>query len=177
MSKHWYTVQAISNKEKAAAASIKERIERSPLKDMFGEVLVPEEQVTELKNGKSVTSYRKFYPGYVLVEMEMNDETRYLVRGSANVIDFLGSKNKPMPLSKKEMDKILGQMEESKKEPVQKQTFEIGEIVRIDSGPFKDFEGMVESVNYNTAKVKVSISVFGRPTPTDFEFKLVQKKE
>lgn len=177
MSKQWFIVQAVSGKEKSAANSILERIGRSPLADNFGKVLVPEEQVTELKNGEKKVTNRKFFPGYVLVEMDFSNETCYLVRGSANVLDFLGPKNKPTPLSTREIEKILKQIEESEKAPVQKQTFEIGEIVRIDDGPFKDFEGVVESVNYNQAKVKVSISVFGRSTPTDFDFALVKQKE
>ncbi len=176
--KQWYIVQAQTNMEKKVQSLINEKIARSNFIDMFGDILVPEEQVSALKNGKNTLTTRKFYPGYVFVNMEFTDDTWHLIKSTPSVIGFIGgTKTKPSPLSQKEMDKILQKVETSKEKPVPKQTFEIGELVRITNGPFKDFEGMVEYVNYNHEKVKISISVFGRATPTDFDFTQVIKKE
>lgn len=178
MSKRWYIVQAQTNMEKKAQSLLQEKIENSPLKDKFGQLVVPEEQVTALKNGKSTVSTRKFYPGYVFVEMDFDDETWHLIKTTRYVIGFIGgTKTKPSPISQREMDQILGKMEASKEAPVPKQTFDVGGIVLVVDGPFKDFEGTIESVNYNQGKLKVSILIFGRPTLTDFEFSQVAKKE
>ena len=176
MSKRWYILQAQTNMEKKAQSLLQDKIDRSELKDKFGQILVPEEQVAALKNGKKVITAKKFYPGYVFIEMDYTDETWHLVKTTTYIIGFVGG-IKPSPMSQKDMDKILAQMDASKDAPVPKQTFEIGSIVLISDGPFKDFEGEVESVNYNNGKIKVSISVFGRPTPTDFDFTQVTKRE
>ncbi|MHB1125258.1 MAG: transcription termination/antitermination protein NusG [Ramlibacter sp.] len=172
----WYVVHAYSGMEKAVERNIRERINRAGMQDMFGEILVPTEEVVEIKNGQKRTSERRFYPGYVLVQMVMNDDTWHLVKHTNKVTGFVGgAKNRPAPISEEEVAKILGQMEEGTEKPRHKVEFVVGEYVRVKDGPFTDFNGTVEEVNYEKNKVRVSVTIFGRATPVELEFSQVEK--
>ncbi|MBC5785503.1 transcription termination/antitermination protein NusG [Ramlibacter sp. USB13] len=172
----WYVVHAYSGMEKAVERNIKERINRAGMQHMFGEILVPTEEVVEIKNGQKRTSERRFYPGYVLVQMVMNDDTWHLVKHTNKVTGFVGgAKNRPAPISDDEVAKIMGQMEEGVEKPRHKVEFTVGEYVRVKDGPFTDFNGTVEEVNYEKSKVRVSVTIFGRATPVELEFSQVEK--
>ena len=172
----WYVVHAYSGMEKAVERNIRERINRAGVQDMFGDILVPTEEVVEIKNGQKRTSERRFYPGYVLVQMVMNDETWHLVKHTNKVTGFVGgAKNRPAPISDDEVAKIMGQMEEGVEKPRHKVEFTVGEYVRVKDGPFTDFNGTVEEVNYEKSKVRVSVTIFGRATPVELEFSQVEK--
>jgi len=172
----WYVVHAYSGMEKAVERNIKERINRAGMQHMFGDILVPTEEVVEIKNGQKRTSERRFYPGYVLVQMVMNDDTWHLVKHTNKVTGFVGgAKNRPAPISDEEVAKIMGQMEEGVEKPRHKVEFTVGEYVRVKDGPFTDFNGTVEEVNYEKSKVRVSVTIFGRATPVELEFSQVEK--
>jgi transcriptional antiterminator NusG len=172
----WYVVHAYSGMEKAVERNIKERINRAGMQHMFGDILVPTEEVVEIKNGQKRTSERRFYPGYVLVQMVMNDESWHLVKHTNKVTGFVGgAKNRPAPISDDEVAKIMGQMEEGVEKPRHKVEFTVGEYVRVKDGPFTDFNGTVEEVNYEKSKVRVSVTIFGRATPVELEFSQVEK--
>lgn len=172
----WYVVHAYSGMEKAVERNIRERINRAGMQDVFGEILVPTEEVVEIKNGQKRTSERRFYPGYVLVQMVMNDDTWHLVKHTSKVTGFVGgAKNRPAPISEDEVAKILGQMEQGTEKPRHKVEFTVGEYVRVKEGPFTDFNGSVEEVNYDKSKVRVSVTIFGRATPVELDFAQVEK--
>ena len=172
----WYVVHAYSGMEKAVERNLRERIDRSELQDKFGRILVPMEEVVELKKGKKSVTERRFFPGYVLVEMEMGDDTWHLVKHTSKVTGFVGgAKNRPAPISDDEVAKIMGQMEEGVEKPRHKVEFTVGEYVRVKDGPFTDFNGTVEEVNYEKSKVRVSVTIFGRATPVELEFSQVEK--
>lgn len=176
MSKRWYVVHAYSGFEKSVQRTLIERVARSGMQDLFGRIMVPVEEVVELKGGQKSISERKFFPGYVLVEMEMNDETWHLVKSTPKVTGFVGgTATKPTPISEKEVDKIMQQMQEGVEKPRPKVLFEIGEVVRVKEGPFTDFHGSVEDVNYEKNKLRVSVTIFGRATPVELEFGQVEK--
>ena len=176
MSKRWYVVHAYSGFEKSVQRALGERIQRSNVQDLFGQILVPVEEVVELKAGQKSISERKFFPGYVLVEMEMNDETWHLVKSTAKVTGFVGgTANKPTPISEKEVEKIMQQMQDGVEKPRPKVLFEPGEVVRVKEGPFTDFHGSVEHVNYEKSRLRVSVTIFGRATPVELEFGQVEK--
>lgn len=174
--KRWYVVHAYSGMEKSVQRSLMERVARAGMEDQFGQILVPTEEVVEVKNGhKSVTELR-FFPGYVLVEMEMTDETWHLVKNTNKVNGFIGGKsNKPTPIPPHEVDKIMQQMQDGIEKPRPKVLYEVGEMVRIKDGPFTDFNGNIEDVNYEKSKVHVSVTIFGRATPVELEFGQVEK--
>jgi transcriptional antiterminator NusG len=173
----WYAVQAFSGFEKSVLKALEERVVRSGLQDQFGQILVPIEEVIEMKNGQKAISERKLYPGYVLVQMNMTDDTWHLVKSTPRVTAFIGgSAQKPTPIKDKEVDIILQRIDDSKSNPTQKLTFEKGESVRIIDGPFKDFSGNVEEVNYEKSKLRVSVVIFGRSTPVELEFGQVEKE-
>jgi len=174
--KRWYVVHAYSGMEKAVERNLRERIDRSELQSKFGRILVPMEEVVELKNGKKSVSERRFFPGYVLVEMEMDDLTWHLVKHTSKVTGFVGgAKNRPSPISEAEVMKIVTQMQEGVEKPRPKVQWEVGETVRIKEGPFTDFNGAVEDVNYDKSKVRVSVTIFGRATPVELDFAQVEK--
>ena len=176
MSKRWYVVHAYSGFEKSVQRALVERIQRHGMQDLFGRVLVPVEEVVELKQGQKSITERKFFPGYVLVEMEMNDESWHLVKSTPKVTGFVGgTANKPTPISEKEVEKIMQQMLDGVEKPRPKVLFEPGEIVRVKEGPFTDFNGTVEEVNYEKSKVRVSVTIFGRATPVELEFAQIEK--
>jgi transcriptional antiterminator NusG len=176
MDKKWYVVHAYSGFEKSVQRALKERINRAGMQDKFGQILVPVEEVIEMKAGQKNLSERKFFPGYVLVEMEMTDETWHLVKNTAKVTGFIGgSAMKPTPISDKEVQNILHQIQEGVEKPKPKVLFEPGEAVRVKEGPFTDFHGNVEDVNYDKSKIRVSVSIFGRPTPVELDFSQVEK--
>ena len=166
MAKRWYVVHVYSGFEKSVRRALIERVTRAGMDNFFGQILVPVEEVVEMKGGQKNVSERKFFPGYVLVEMEMNDESWYLVKSTSKVTGFVGgSANKPMPIPQKDVDKILLQMQEGVEKPRPKVLFENGEVVRIREGAFTDFHGTVEQVNYEKSKLRVSVTIFGRATP------------
>ena len=172
----WYVVHAYSGMEKAVERNILERINRSGMQDKFGRILVPMEEVVEVKNGQKKTTERKFFPGYVLVEMVMDDDTWHLVKHTNKVTGFVGgSKNRPSPISEAEVSKIVNQMQQGTEKPRHKVEFMVGEFVRIKDGPFTDFTGSVEDVNYDKSKVRVSVTIFGRSTPVELEFSQIEK--
>ena len=172
----WYVVHAYSGMEKAVERNILERINRSGMQDKFGRILVPMEEVVEVKNGQKKTTERKFFPGYVLVEMVMDDDTWHLVKHTNKVTGFVGgSKNRPAPISEAEVSKIVNQMQQGTEKPRHKVEFMVGEFVRIKDGPFTDFNGSVEDVNYDKSKVRVSVTIFGRSTPVELEFSQIEK--
>ncbi len=176
MAKRWYVIHAYSGFEKSVQRALVERIGRLEMQDAFGQILVPVEEVVELKSGQKSISERKFFPGYVLIEMEMNDETWHLVKSTPKVTGFVGgSGNKPTPISEKEVDKIMQQMQEGVEKPRPKVLFEPGEVVRVKEGPFTDFHGSVEHVNYEKNRLRVSVTIFGRATPVELEFGQVEK--
>ena len=174
--KRWYVVHAYSGMEKAVERNLRERIDRSEMKEKFGRILVPMEEVVELKNGKRSVSERRFFPGYVLVEMEMGDDTWHLVKHTSKVTGFVGgAKTRPSPISAAEVMKIVSQMQEGVEKPRPKVQWEVGETVRIKEGPFTDFNGSVEDVNYDKSKVRVAVTIFGRATPVELDFAQVEK--
>ncbi|WP_010325532.1 transcription termination/antitermination protein NusG [Marinobacterium stanieri] len=174
--KRWYVVHAYSGYEKRVMNSLKERIELHNMQDLFGEVLVPTEEVVEIRDGKKRKSERKFYPGYVLVNMVMNDETWHLVKNTPRVMGFIGgTADKPAPITKKEADEILQRVESGADKPRPKTVFEPGEMVRVIDGPFADFNGVVEEVNYEKNRLQVAVLIFGRSTPVELEFTQVEK--
>lgn len=176
MSKRWYVVHAYSGFEKSVQRALIERINRAGMQDMFGQILVPVEEVVEMKSGQKSISERKFFPGYVLVEMDMSDDTWHLVKSTDKVTGFVGgSAMKPTPISQKEVQNILDQIQEGVEKPKPKVLFEPGEAVRVKDGPFTDFHGNVEDVNYDKSKLRVSVSIFGRPTPVELDFNQVEK--
>jgi transcriptional antiterminator NusG len=176
MSKRWYVVHAYSGYEKSVQRALTERIARSGMQDKFGQILVPVEEVIEMRGGQKAVSERKFFPGYVLVEMEMDEDSWHLVKSTPKVTGFVGgSANKPTPISDKEVDKIMQQMQEGVEKPRPKVLFEVGELVRVKEGPFADFNGSVESVNYEKSRLHVSVTIFGRATPVELEFSQVEK--
>ncbi len=176
MSKRWYVVHAYSGFEKSVQRALVDRINRSGMQDSFGQILVPVEEVIEMRGGQKSVTERKFFPGYVLVEMEMNDETWHLVKSTPKVTGFVGgTANKPAPISEKEVEKIMQQMQEGVEKPRPKVLFEIGEVVRIKEGPFTDFHGSVEDANYEKNKLRVSVTIFGRATPVELDFAQVEK--
>ncbi len=174
--KRWYIVHAYSGMEKAVERNLRERIERANMQDKFGRILVPTEEVVELKNGKKSVTERRIYPGYVLVEMEMVDETWHLVKHTSKVTGFIGgARNRPAPISEAEVAKIVNQMQEGVDKPKPKVEWIVGELVRVKEGPFTDFNGAVEEVNYEKSKVRVSVTIFGRATPVELDFAQVEK--
>ena len=177
MSMKWYAVQAFSGFEKSVQKSLEERVVRSGLQDQFGQILVPVEEVVEMKAGQKTISERKLYPGYVLVQMDMSDDSWHLVKSTPRVTAFIGgSALKPTPIKDKEVEIILQRMDESKTNPTQKLTFEKGESIRVIDGPFKEFSGTIEDINYEKSKLKVSVVIFGRATPVELEFGQVEKE-
>ena len=172
----WYVVHAYSGMEKAAERNIAERVQRAGMQHKFGRVLVPTEEVVEIKNGQKRTTERKFFPGYVFVEMAMDDETWHLVKNTSKVTGFVGgAKNRPAPISEAEVQNIVSQMQEGFDKPRHKVEFVTGEYVRVKEGPFTDFNGTVEEVNYEKSKLRVSVTIFGRATPVELEFNQVEK--
>ena len=176
MAMHWYVVHTYSQFEKSVQRALTERIQREGMQDKFGQILVPVEEVVELKSGQKSISERKFFPGYVLVEMEMTDETWHLVKSTPKVTGFLGgSAMKPTPISAKEVQLIMQQMQAGVEKPRPKVLFEVGELVRVKEGPFTDFNGSVEDVNYDKNKIRVAVTIFGRSTPVELDFGQVEK--
>lgn len=176
MSKRWYVVHVYSGMENSVHKAMVERIERAGLQNYFGQILVPSEEVVESKGGQKSISERRIFPGYVLVEMDLTDETWHVIKSTPRVTGFLGgSGNRPSPISEKEVAKILSQMEEGVERPRPKVLFEVGELVRVKDGPFADFNGNVEDVNYEKNKVRVSVAIFGRSTPVELDFSQVEK--
>ncbi len=176
MAKRWYVVHAYSGFESHVKRSLEERIERAGMQDLFGEILVPTEEVVEMRAGTQRRSERKFFPGYVLVQMEMTDDTWHLVKDVPKVMGFIGGTgDRPAPITDKEADAILQRMQEGVDKPKPKVLFEPGEVVRVTDGPFNDFNGVVEEVDYEKSRLKVSVLIFGRSTPVDLEFGQVEK--
>jgi len=176
MAKRWYVVHAYSGYEKQVKRSLEDRIERAAMEDKFGDVLVPTEEVVEMKGGQKRRSDRKFFPGYVLVEMEMTDDTWHLVNDVPKVMGFIGgTAERPAPISQKEADAILNRLQEGADKPRPKVLFEPGEMVRVVDGPFNDFNGVVEDVDYDKSRLKVAVLIFGRSTPVELEFHQVEK--
>lgn len=172
----WYVVHAYSGMEKAVERNIMEGVNRTGMQSKFGRILVPTEEVVEMKNGQRKTTERKFFPGYVLVEMIMDDETWHLVKHTSKVTGFVGgAKNRPSPISEADVQKIVSQMQEGTDKPRHKVEFMVGEYVRVKDGPFTDFNGSIEEVNYEKNKVRVSVTIFGRATPVELEFSQVEK--
>ncbi len=172
----WYVIHAYSGYEKQVKRSLENRIERAAMEEMFGDVLVPTEEVVEMKGGQKRRSDRKFFPGYVLVEMEMTDDTWHLVKDVPKVMGFIGgTAERPAPISKKEADAILDRLQEGADKPRPKVLFEPGEMVRVVDGPFNDFNGVVEDVDYDKSRLKVAVLIFGRSTPVELEFHQVEK--
>lgn len=176
MAKRWYVVHAYSGFEKQVMRALRERIALDGMEEHFGEILVPTEEVVEMRDGKKRKSERKFYPGYVLVQMEMDDSSWHLVKNTPKVLGFIGgTKDKPAPITEKEADAILRRVESGVDKPKPKTLFEPGEIVRVTEGPFADFNGVVEEVDYDKSRVKVAVLIFGRSTPVELEFGQVEK--
>lgn len=172
----WYIVHAYSGMEKAVERNIIERINRAGMQSKFGRILVPTEEVVEVKNGQRKTTERRLFPGYVFVEMQMDDESWHLVKHTNKVTGFVGgAKNRPAPISEEEVAKIVNQMQEGVEKPRHKIEFLVGEYVRVKDGPFTDFNGSVEEVNYDKSKVRVSVTIFGRATPVELEFSQIEK--
>ena len=175
MAHQWYIVHAYSNFEKKVAEAIKQGAVEKGLEDAVEEVLVPTEEVVEVRRGRKVNTERRYFPGYVLVKMELNELTYHLVNDTPKVTGFLGQGKKPMPVSQKEVDRILGVMEEGAERPAPTILFEVGENVRVVDGPFASFSGVVEDVDEENARLKVSVSIFGRATPVELEYTQVEK--
>jgi transcriptional antiterminator NusG len=176
MALQWYVVHAYSNYEHKVKTSLEERIKRHGLQEKFGEVLVPTEEVVEMREGQRRKSERKFFPGYVLVQMEMDDETWHLVKEVPKVLGFIGgSSDRPAPITEKEANAILNRVQEGVDKPRPKVLFEPGEVVRVTAGPFNDFNGVVEQVNYDKNKVRVAVQILGRSTPVELDFGQVEK--
>jgi transcriptional antiterminator NusG len=175
MEKRWYIVHAYSNFERKVAESIREKAQATGLADLFDEILVPTEKVVEVRRGRKVDAERKFFPGYVLVKMAMTDEAYHLIKNTPKVTGFLGSDNKPMPISETEAQRILHQVQEGVDRPKPSVSFEVGEQVRVADGPFASFSGHVEEVDEVRARLKVAVSIFGRATPVELEYGQVEK--
>ena len=176
MGKHWYVVHAFSQYEKKVRDSLKDYVARHEMEEYFGDILVPTEEVVEIKDGQRRTTERKFFPGYVLVHMEMNDNTWHLVKSVPRVLGFIGgTADRPAPISNAEADQILNRVEESVEKPRPKTVFEPGQEIRVTDGPFADFNGVVEEVNYDKNRLRVAVTIFGRSTPVDLEFGQVEK--
>jgi transcriptional antiterminator NusG len=176
MSLRWYVVHAYSGFENSVKRSLEERVERFGMQDMFGEILVPTEEVVEMREGQKRSTSRKFFPGYVLVQMDMNDDTWHLVKDVPKVMGFIGgTSDRPAPISDREAQSILDRVQEGVEKPRPKVLFEPGEMVRITEGPFNDFNGVVEEVDYEKSRLRVSVLIFGRSTPVDLEFGQVEK--
>ncbi|UJQ95302.1 transcription termination/antitermination protein NusG [Mariluticola halotolerans] len=175
MAKRWYIVQAYSNFERKVAESIREKVAQTKLEELFDDVLVPTEKVVEVRRGRKVDAERKFFPGYVLVKMELTDQTFHLIKNTPKVTGFLGSDNKPMPISEAEAMSILQQVQEGVDRPKPSISFEVGEQVRVSDGPFASFNGLVEEVDEERARLKVEVSIFGRATPVELEYGQVEK--
>ena len=176
MSKKWYVVQAYSGFEKNVQRILEERIAREEIGDYFGQILVPVEKVVDIRNGRKTISERKSYPGYVLVEMKMTDDSWHLVKSTPRVSGFIGGRaNRPTPISQREAEIILQQVQTGIEKPKPKVEFEVGQQVRVNEGPFADFNGVVEEVNYERNKLRVSVQIFGRETPVELEFSQVEK--
>jgi transcription termination/antitermination protein NusG len=176
MTMRWYVVHAYSQYENSVKRSLEEHVRRAGLQERFGQILVPTEEVVEIRDGQRRTTERKFFPGYVLVQMEMTDETWHLVKNVPKVLGFIGGTNeKPAPLSDKEAAAIMNRVEESVEKPKPKTLYEPGEAVRVTDGPFADFNGVVEEVNYDKNRLRVAVTIFGRSTPVELEFSQVEK--
>jgi transcriptional antiterminator NusG len=175
MAKRWYVIHAYSNFEKKVADSIREQAKQRGLADLFDEILVPIEKVTEVRRGKKVDAERKFFPGYVLAKMEMTDEAFHLIKNTPKVTGFLGADNKPMSISEAEAARIIHQVQEGIERPKPSVSFEVGEQVRVSDGPFASFNGVVEEVDDARSRLKVAVSIFGRATPVELEFGQVEK--
>ena len=175
MTSRWYAVHAYSNFEKKVAELIREQAKQRGLSPLFEEILVPTEKVVEVRRGRKVDAERKFFPGYVLVKMEMTDEAYHLIKNTPKVTGFLGSDNKPMPLSDAEAERIIHQVQEGIERPKPSVSFEVGEQVRVSDGPFASFNGTVEEVDEARSRLKVAVSIFGRATPVELEFGQVEK--
>ena len=176
MSLQWYVVHAYSNYEQKVKQSLEERIRRFGLEDKFGEILIPTEEVVEMREGQRRRSERKFFPGYVLVQMEMDDETWHLVKEAPKVLGFIGgTSDKPAPITEAEANQILNRVQEGADKPRPKVLFEPGEVVRVTDGPFNDFSGVVENVNYEKSKIRVAVQILGRSTPVELDFGQVEK--
>jgi transcriptional antiterminator NusG len=175
MTSRWYAVHAYSNFENKVADSIREQAKQRGLSNLFEEILVPKEKVVEVRRGRKVDAERKFFPGYVLVKMELTDDAYHLIKNTPKVTGFLGSDNKPMPLSDSEAERIIHQVQEGIERPKPSVTFEVGEQVRVSDGPFASFNGTVEEVDEGRSRVKVAVSIFGRATPVELEFGQVEK--
>ncbi len=172
----WYIVHAYSNFEKKVAESIRDQAKQKNLEDSFSEILVPTEEVVEVRRGRKVNAERKFFPGYVLVKMDLSDEAYHLIKNTPKVTGFLGSGLKPMPVSEKEVQRIVGAIEEGVERPKPTIRFDLGEKVKVTDGPFASFDGVVESVDEDRARLRVSVSIFGRATPVDLEYTQVEKQ-
>jgi transcriptional antiterminator NusG len=176
MSKKWYVVHAYSGFEKQVQSSLQDYVKRAGMEDFFGEILVPTEEVVEMKKGVKRRSERKFFPGYVLVEMEMNDDSWHLVKSVPKVLGFIGGRqDQPAPITQREADSILQRVAEGVDKPRPKILFEPGEVVRVIDGPFNDFSGVVEEINYEKSRLRVAVSIFGRSTPVELDFQQVEK--
>ena len=175
MEKRWYIVHAYSNFEKKVAESIREQAKQRGLTDLFAEIMVPTEKVVEVRRGRKIDTERKFFPGYVLVKMELTDEAFHLIKNTPKVTGFLGADNKPMPISEAEAMRIVNQVQEGVERPKSSISFEIGENVRVADGPFASFSGVVEEVDEARSRVKVAVSIFGRATPVELEYGQVEK--
>jgi transcriptional antiterminator NusG len=175
MAARWYVIHVYSGFEKKVAASIDEQIKQKGMEDKFEKVLVPIEEVVEMRRGSKINAERKFFPGYVLIKMEITDETWHLVKNTPKVTGFLGGSGRPSPISEAEAERIMHQVQEGLERPKPAVTFEVGEQVRVSDGPFTSFNGLVEDIDEERARVKVAVSIFGRSTPVELEYAQVEK--